>query len=121
MDKKTFIPDASPWLPMAEPIDLMVAGKLCEELAECGSAVARCIIQGIDECEPSTGKPNRDWVEDEIADVMANVALFIERFGLSSHKIDARIAFKTEYLRKWHSLEGSAFQECATPLHQPTG
>lgn len=108
--EKTFVPDASPWVPMTEPIDLMVMGKLSEELAECGSAAARCIIQGIDECEPSTGEVNRRWLEKEIADVLANIELTVERFGLDTDFIGERSAFKMRYLRKWHSMEGSAFQ-----------
>lgn len=108
--QKHFIPDASPWVPMSNQIDLMVAGKFAEELGECGAAISRCIIQGIDEVEPSTGKPNRAWLEEEIADVLANANLVRECFGLSADRIEARVAFKTGYLRKWHSLEGSAFQ-----------
>ncbi len=95
---------------MSNEIDLMVAGKFAEELGECGAAVSRCIIQGVDEREPSTGKPNREWLEDEIADVLANAALVQERFALSSTRIAARVVFKTGYLRQWHSLEGSSFQ-----------
>jgi NTP pyrophosphatase (non-canonical NTP hydrolase) len=108
--KKTFIPDASPWVPMSAPIDLMVMGKLAEELSECASAAARCIIQGIDECEPSTGEVNKHWLEKEIADVLANVELACERFGLDHDFIAERNAFKKVYLRKWHSMEGSAYQ-----------
>lgn len=108
--QRQFIPDASPWIPMSNPIDLMVAGKLAEELGECVASVSRCIIQGIDECEPSTGEPNRKWLEKEIADVLANAALVVERFALNQSFIDERIAFKTAYLRKWHSMEGSAYQ-----------
>lgn len=105
---KHFIPDTSPWVPMKDPLDLMVSGKFAEELAECGSAIARCIIQGIDECEPSTGKSNRQWLEEEIADVIANINLVCAHFQLSITSIQKRIEFKTVYLRKWHSLDGSS-------------
>lgn len=49
----------NPWHPISDPVDLKHLGKLSEELGECSAAVARCIIQGIDECEPVTGKINR--------------------------------------------------------------
>lgn len=50
----------NPWHPMTDAINLAHLGKLAEELNECGAAVARCIIQGIDGSEPVTGKPNRE-------------------------------------------------------------
>lgn len=65
----------NPWIPMSKPIDIKHLGKLAEELGEASSAVARCLIQGIDESEPVTGKLNRQWLEDELADVCANIQL----------------------------------------------
>ena len=94
----------NPWRPMSKPIDLKHLGKLAEELNECGSAVSRCIIQGIDEAEPVTGKVNRNWLEDEIADVYANLVLVIDHFGLNTARIRERMARKQEHLRGWHSM-----------------
>jgi hypothetical protein len=108
--KKTFKADPSPWHPMNDPVDLKVIGKFSEELGECSAAVGRCLIQGIDECEPTTGEPNREWLLKEVADVLANADLVIERFGLNRDAINQRIAFKQDHLRKWHSMAGSAFQ-----------
>lgn len=96
--------DANPWHPMTEPIDLKHLGKLGEECNELGSAVSRCIIQGIAESEPVTGKPNRDWLEDEIADVTANIALVTEHFGLNHERIFKRVVRKMEHLRQWHGM-----------------
>jgi NTP pyrophosphatase (non-canonical NTP hydrolase) len=94
---------------MTKAIDLMHLGKLAEELSECSSAVARCIIQGISEAEPSTGKINLAWLEDEIADVVANIDLVIEHFGLNNESIVARAEFKQKYLKRWHkTLEPKA-------------
>jgi hypothetical protein len=108
---KQFMPDVSPWVPMSDPIHLMVMGKFAEELTECASAVARCMIQGVDECEPSTGRPNREWLQDEIADVLANMRLVRERWNLDWDAVEKRCRFKLEYLRKWHSMDGqSAYQ-----------
>ncbi len=94
----------NPWHPMTEPIDLMHLGKLGEELNEVGSAVSRCIIQGIDECEPVTRKSNREWLEDELADVLANIELVTQHFGLNRDRMRARSDRKITHLRGWHSM-----------------
>jgi NTP pyrophosphatase (non-canonical NTP hydrolase) len=93
--------DASPWNPMTDPTDLKVMGKLLEELGELTSAVSRCVIQGIDEVEPETLKPNRRWLEDEIADVLATIGLATVRFGIiPDHN---RINRKKAHLQQWYS------------------
>lgn len=92
----------NPWHPIKDAIDLKHLGKLGEELNECGSAVSRCIIQGVDEKEPVTGKVNRHWLEDEIADVYANLALVVDRFRLNFTRIQERRDRKIEHLRVWH-------------------
>lgn len=97
-------PTLNPWRPMTRPIDLKHLGKLGEECNELGSAVSRCIIQGIDEREPVTGKSNREWLEDEIADATANMALVTEHFNLDEGRIFKRVLRKMEHLRAWHSM-----------------
>lgn len=94
----------NPWHPIDNKIDLKHLGKLGEEANELGAAVSRCIIQGIDECEPITGKINREWLEDEIADVRANSELNIERFGLNEKRIAERTERKKIFLRGWHLM-----------------
>lgn len=94
-------PDPSPWTPEADPTRLKVLGKLSEELGECGSAASRCIIQGIDEAEPVTGKVNRVWLEDEIADVLANADVAMERLGLDRGRIALRADRKRTYILRW--------------------
>lgn len=89
-----------PWHPMSNPVDLKHLGKLAEELGELQAAVARCMIQGIDEVEPVTGKPNRKWIEEEVADVLANITLVEMRFKLNID--DQRIARKIMNLQDWH-------------------
>lgn len=79
-----------PWHPINVAIDLKHLGKLAEELNECGSATARCIIQGMDGCEPESGKPNRQWLQEEIADVLANVELVARRDEGKATRILAR-------------------------------
>lgn len=103
MTERTWIADPNPWTPMTRHSDLQHLGKFTEELGECAAAASRCIIQGIDETEPSTGEVNRRWLEKEIADVLANAELTIEHFGLDQSFIDERKSFKQEYLRRWHA------------------
>lgn len=97
-------PFPNPWHPEKDPVALKTLGKLSEELGECNSAVARCIIQGIWEFEPVTGKMNAEWLEDEIADVLANIKLVVDLFSLSTHRMDIRVERKIEMLRAWHKL-----------------
>lgn len=97
-------PLMNPWHPMKRPIDLKHLGKFAEELGECSSAVARCIIQGIDEKEPVTGKKNRYWLEEEIADVLANINLVMRHFNLNQAQIQERKVRKEKQLLSWHSM-----------------
>lgn len=94
----------SPWVPMSNPISVKHLGKLAEEASELGAATARCLIQGIDESEPVTGKPNREWLEDEIADVLANAELVMAYFKLDLDRIYNRSDKKKVNLRLWHSM-----------------
>lgn len=99
--------ELNPWQPMKSPIDLKHLGKLAEELNEAASAICRCIIQGIDEVEPVTKKPNREWLEDELADVQANIKLVIQHFKLDTVRMQGRQDKKVKHLRGWHSMLGS--------------
>lgn len=96
--------DASPWHPMTDAVAVKHLGKLNEESGELTSATARCQIQGIDEREPVTGKLNRHWLEDEIADVLAGIDLNIEHFNLDVPRIMERRARKKQHLRQWHEM-----------------
>lgn len=63
----------------------------------------RCLIQGIDENEPTTGYKNRYWLEDELADVMVNIELTIARFNLDAKRIESRKNAKRPLLLAWHN------------------
>lgn len=91
----------SPWHPITTEPELKVLGKLGEELNECGSAASRCIIQGVDEAEPVTGKVNRIWLQEEVADVLAHLRLTVDHFGLDESFIAARAERKLQYGRTW--------------------
>lgn len=94
----------NPWQPITDAKDLKHLGKLSEEVGELGAAIARCIIQGIDESEPVTGKVNRVWLEDEIADVLANVGLVASHFNLDMVRMEARSNEKATKLLTWHNM-----------------
>lgn len=94
----------NPWVPMTSAIDKKHIGKLLEELGEAVAAASRCLIQGIDEREPVTGKSNREWLEDELADVRANIYLVVEHFKLDPVRMDKRRERKIEMLRTWHEM-----------------
>lgn len=96
--------DANPWHPITNAKDLKHLGKLGEELGEAQAAVSRCIIQGMDEKEPVTGKINREWLEDELADVLANIRLVSDHFNLNTNRMWERGEKKKKHLRQWHSL-----------------
>lgn len=92
----------SPWHPMNDPKDLKVIGKFLEELGEGVSAGARSLIQGIDESEPLSGKVNREWLTEEIADMLGNADIVIDHFGLDRDAIAVRSERKKANLRRWH-------------------
>lgn len=94
----------SPWVPMCEPIDIKHIGKMIEEFCECGAALARSLIQGIDEVEPTTKKPNRQWLQEEIADVLANCQLVVAHFDLDKDAIRERRDRKKVRLSAWHKM-----------------
>lgn len=103
-DKDIPVTALNPWHPITNSIDLKILGKLGEEINELGSAISRCIIQGVDECEPVTRKPNKEWLENEIADVKAGILLTEERFALDKERITARAKAKVKALRQWHYM-----------------
>jgi hypothetical protein len=84
---------------MTDLIGLAILGKLAEELGELQSAVARCIIQGVDEVHPETGKSNRQWIEEEFADVVALKALAFMHFHLKH--MPERAGIKQIHKSKW--------------------
>ena len=94
----------NPWELITDRTQLKLLGKLAEELAEAGAATSRCIIHGVDECEPVTGYPNRRWLEDEIADVQALIIMVIGHYQLNSDTMVKRVSSKVAYIQRWLSL-----------------
>lgn len=94
----------SPWMPETDQFRLAVLGKLAEEASELASRSARCIIQGLDEKDPDTGRSNREELAREVADVEA--CLEIARETLAIVPADTRKTSKANGFRLWHSLIG---------------
>lgn len=101
----------NPWIPEDDKVTLAVLGKLGEELNELGAAVSRCVIQGARELHPVTGKSNLQWLEEEIADVIAGCQIATTHFNLSQERIGKRIVMKTEHKLAWHKLIKDAHNE----------
>lgn len=92
------------WVPTTNLLHLRRLGKLLEELGELTEVAARCVIQGIDEVDPKTGVVNRLRLQNEIADVAAQLACSIETFGLSFADINERVQHKTALMGEWEAL-----------------
>lgn len=93
--------EPAPWVPMSDPRDIKVVGKNIEEICEAGAALARALIQGIDGTEPSSGKSNRQWVQDELADVRATSSITTDHFALDTPQMAARVNRKRDFLLRW--------------------
>jgi len=100
-------PKLTKWTPTTDLMMLRRMGKLIEELGELSNVAARCIIQGIDEVDPGTGKVNRQRLHDELADVLAQVHCTIETLGLSSTGIAERRNDKIAQMAEWEAMFAS--------------
>ena len=92
------------WTPTTNLMMLRRMGKLSEELAELSNVAARCIIQGIDEVDPGSGKVNRLRLEQEIADVIAQCNVTIKKLELNEDYIEQRIEDKTQQMTEWEDM-----------------
>jgi len=92
----------SPWLPEQDRIRLATLGKLIEELNEASSRAARCIIQGLDETDPDTGRTNRAELEREISDVLACIEM--ASIELHVEPDPQRQDGKVDHFQRWHEL-----------------
>lgn len=92
------------WIPMKDPHDVRHLVKLIEELGELTSAASRCLNQGIDERNPETGKSNKRWLQEEIADVLCQIARTTGHFDLNTQFITDRVEKKHEAMEEWTRL-----------------
>lgn len=92
------------WTPTTDLMMLRRMGKLQEELAELAIVAARCIIQGIDEIDPGSGKPNRQRLHDELADVQAQIGCTAIALGLDQDYMARRTAEKMRLMEEWEAM-----------------
>lgn len=94
------------WMPETDTLTLAIVGKLGEEAAELAARCARTIIQGIDAIDPASGRPNREELFREVADVRAAdcwACDILQPVELND-QIDARTSRKYAGFTKWHNL-----------------
>ena len=102
------------WKPEPDVIIHQALGKACEEATELAGILARCLIQGLDQSEPATGKPNRKALSEEISDLDAAVQWLRELIG---DEYDAeRADRKLKGFRQWQRMLEA---DMTTPSPQP--
>jgi hypothetical protein len=96
------VADITLWLPEPDLIIHQAMGKVGEEAGELATIVSRCLIQGVDGVNPTTGKPNRQALEEEIADVFAAARWLRDVGGLRD--MQAREERKLAGFREWQAM-----------------
>ena len=98
----------NPWMPERSPVTLRRVGKKGEEASELAKVCFRIVIQGIDGIDPANGKTNRQALQDEIADVLAQCDISIDEFDLDRDAIAQRVLKKKAQMAEWESLVSGA-------------
>lgn len=97
-------PRMNKWTPTTDLMTLRRLGKLGEECGELQAVASRCIIQGLDETDPGTGKVNRQRLLDELADVQAQIDCTLATFGLDLDYFQRRTDRKVDQMSEWEAL-----------------
>ena len=92
------------WVSESDPLILRRVGKAGEELAELAKVCSRITIQGFAGIDPKTGISNRQSLEEEIADVMAQCECMIKTLELDAAAISARTISKIVLMDKWDAM-----------------
>jgi hypothetical protein len=94
--------DINPWKPEPDVLIHQALGKAGEEAGELAAILFRCVIQGLDESDPGTGRWNRKALFDEIADVLAATQWLREIVGdeLDQSRVDRKLAG----FRRWQAM-----------------
>ncbi len=77
---------------------------LLQILGALQAIAARCVIQGIEEVDPSSGKTNRVRFTDAVADTLTQVNRFIAHFNLDNNAIRLRVTEKKRQMAEWEAL-----------------
>lgn len=91
------------WTPDCNPHQARRIGKTLEELHELGAVLARISIQGLDAVDPGTGKTNRQRMNEETADVIAQINRNFHAFAMPADDIDKRVQEKEAMMAEWEA------------------
>lgn len=95
------------WELESSPLIRRRMGKTTEECNELASVCARIDLQGIDSIDPSSGKPNRRRLAEEIGDVYAQLDECLnnaEALGIDIDFINERRARKRADMQTWEAM-----------------
>lgn len=79
------------------------AAYMVRDLGYLIAAASRCLIQGIDECEPVTHTPNRDWLNEAIWRLLNSFDDAIRYYELDVEVMGKRLVRKMDHLIIWHA------------------
>jgi hypothetical protein len=98
------------WVPETNPVIIKRFGKQIEELSELGEVLcrltkitSRSIIQTLSGVDPETNVSNITSLQDEIADVYAQLDRTVTMFSLDIVKIEARREAKRKLMVYWEN------------------
>ncbi|MCM2455334.1 hypothetical protein HGO37_08055 [Rhizobium sp. CG4] len=92
------------WMPERDVVLHQALGKLAEECNELAKIATRCMIQGFEEYDPSTDKPNRTQLMEEVADVRATMRWLFEVLDQPFKGESPRETRKFDGFMKWQAM-----------------
>lgn len=92
------------WQLTKDPREIRRLGKTSEELGELQAVIARIIIQGAHEIDPSSGRTNIARLHDELADCYAQLNLTMDFYRLNRETVVERINRKQRQMTEWEKL-----------------
>ncbi|MGR9441650.1 hypothetical protein [Rhizobium leguminosarum] len=105
--------DITLWKPEPDVLIHQALGKALEEAGELAAILARCLIQGINGSEPKSGKPNRESLWEEIADMEASLQWLRE--VVNDEFDEARADRKLNGFRRWQQMLEEDARQSAIP------
>lgn len=105
------------WMPERDVVLHQALGKLAEECNELAKIATRCMIQGFEESDPSTDKPNRTQLMEEVADVRATMRWLFEVLDQPFKRESPREARKFDGFMRWQAMiEAEIASKQSAPL-----
>jgi NTP pyrophosphatase (non-canonical NTP hydrolase) len=92
------------WVPETNPMILRRVGKTGEECAELSKVCSRITIQGLAGVDPATGESNRQALQKEIADVVAQCYTTINALNLDDEAVRVRCVEKQRQMAEWEAM-----------------